>query len=101
MTARRTPWELLGVALVSIVGVIDALVGKSPDLAALFAATLVLAVVAAVRSLVARRRIAVRADLVAWLEQTALAEGTSVESVADSALSAARAGMTPTGAPQR
>jgi hypothetical protein len=101
MNARRTPWESLGIALIAVVGIVDSLIGRSADLTVLFAVSLLLAVVALVRSVATRRRIALRADLVAWLEQTALAEGTTVEAVADSALSAARAGMTPTGTAPR
>lgn len=97
MSTRRVPWEVLAIAVVAAVGLIDAIVGSAPDLAAVFAAVIVLSAVAATRSLSSRRRVHVRPDLMTWLEQTALAEGTSVEEVADSALSAARAGITAPG----
>ena len=93
MNARRAPWETLGVATAGIVGVIDATIGRSADLAVVFGAIVVLALVASLRAMTNRRRIPLRADLVAWLEQTALEEGTTVEEVADSTIALARAGI--------
>lgn len=101
MNARRVPWEVLGAAVAATVGLVDALVGRSPDLAVIFATVIVLTLLTAGRSLASRRRVQLRADVFAWLEQTALAEGSSVEEVADSALSAARAGIAAPGSARR
>ncbi|MEY4373013.1 MAG: hypothetical protein RL219_1782 [Actinomycetota bacterium] len=98
MNAQRVPWEMIAVAIAGSVGLVDAAVGHAADLVVVFAVVVLLALVAMARSLVSRRRIPVRADVLAWLEETSLAEGEPVNDVADRALAAARAGIANTSA---
>lgn len=93
MNAQRVPWEMIAVAIAGAVGLVDAAVGHAADLVVVFAAIVLLALAATARSLVLRRRITVRADVLAWLEQTSLTEGEPVNDIADRLLTAARAGI--------
>lgn len=90
MSRRRGGWELWIVVVAAGVGIVDAVIGGAPDLAAVFGAILVLTLLALARARTERRRVGLRADVVAWLEDTADLEATTVESVADRRLAVAR-----------
>ena len=93
MRSRRVPSELVLAVVVAVIGVMDAAIGANPDLVVLFAALVVLSLIAIVRTRSDRNRVSVRSDVAAWLAATATAEGETVADLADRALSAYRAGL--------
>ncbi len=93
------PQVLLGrvitvaIALVALVGLLDAIAGGVWDLATTFALVLALVAVQATTTLSRHRPVPVRADLVRWLTERALAGEETVGAVADRAIAAYRAGF--------
>lgn len=94
MNAGQRPMVQVVLTVVGTVGLVDALAGATWDLAVLFAAVTVLSVLLVVRAWARSNQVAVRGDLASWLATRAAVGGESVDSVADRALSAYRAGVT-------
>ncbi len=87
------------VAVVCVVGIVDAAVGRSWDHVALHALVLVVTGAVLTRSLASRREVTVRADLYRWYERRASDAAEPIGAVIDRALAAQRdllgAGTTP------
>ena len=81
------------IVVVALVGLADALGREQADLAIVFAIVAVLASVLLVHSIVGRRDVAIRRDLVRWMADRASLEGEEVGAVADRAVAAMRAGF--------
>jgi len=79
--------------VVSLVGLVDALVGPTWDFVAVFGLALVLQLVLLVRGLGGRAEVSVRRDLASWVAARAVATGETPEEVVDRALAMARAGL--------
>jgi hypothetical protein len=77
--------------VVCAIGVLDALIGDEPDLAAVFSLILVLQVVLLGRLQTRRPAVPLRADLVAWLRTRAASNGEPMEALADRSVVAYRA----------
>lgn len=84
---------LLTTALVLAVGVFDSVISREWDLLAVFAAALALQVILLARLSGRRPAVPLRSDLVAWLRNRAALNGEPMETVADRAVSAYRAGF--------
>jgi hypothetical protein len=85
---------LLMTSLVLAVGVVDGIVSREWDFLAVFAMALALQLLLLVRLGGRRPAVPIRRDLVGWLRDQAALGGESMESVADRAVSAYRAGFT-------
>lgn len=85
---------LVLLAVVAVVGLIDAVVSGDADVVALFALVLLGLTVMWARISWHRPAVPVRADLVTWMELRAIEGGESVDSVVDRAVSAYRSGLT-------
>lgn len=83
----------VGIVLVAVVGLLDALGREQADLAIVFGVLIVLGLVLVLRAAVGRRDVPIRGDLVRWLKERADLEGEEVGTVADRALGAVRAGF--------
>ena len=81
------------IATTALIGLVDAIGRRQADLAIVFGIVLALAVVLLVHSVVGRRDVPVRRDLVRWMADRAATEGEEVGAVADRAISAYRAGF--------
>lgn len=79
-----------GVTSLALIGVVDAVAVAEPDLAVLFCAIALLAASSVASALGPRRRVGIRADLVAWLQLRADLTGETPEAIADRALAMAR-----------
>jgi hypothetical protein len=84
---------LLMTLVVAIVGSVDAAFGGMGDLVAVFALIASLQVVLLLRLSGRRPAVPVRADLVRWIRDRALAEGDSPSLIVDRAISAYRADL--------
>lgn len=85
---------LLMTSLVLAVGVVDGIVSREWDFLAVFAIALALQLLLLARLGGRRPAVPIRRDLVGWLRDQAALGGESIESVADRAVSAHRAGFT-------
>lgn len=85
---------LLMSALALAVGVIDGIVSREWDFVAVFTMALALQLLLLSRLGGRRPAVPIRRDLVGWLRNQAALGGESMESVADRAISAYRAGFT-------
>jgi uncharacterized protein (DUF2336 family) len=81
------------ITLAAVVGLVDAIGRRQADLAIVFTIIVVLGVLVLVHSMVGRRDVPVRRDLVRWMADRAAREGEEVEAVADRAIAAYRAGF--------
>lgn len=81
----------IGIVAAAIAGLVDAIVSKEGDFAAVFLLIIVLAGALLLRSVGSRRRLAVRGDLYRWYAQRAAIGGERIERVTDRALAAYRA----------
>lgn len=81
------------VATTALVGLLDAIGREQADLAIVLAIVLALAAVLLLHSVVGRRDVPVRRDLVRWMADRAACEGEEVGAIADRAISAYRAGF--------
>jgi hypothetical protein len=88
------------VALVSIIGVVDAVAGRSWDHVALHTMVLAVTIVSLSRTVASRREVSVRADLYRWYERRASDDAERIGTVIDRALAAQRDGLV-TGSPPR
>lgn len=79
--------------IVSAVGALDAAVGEAWDLVVVFALGCVLQLALLVRLQVRRPAVPLRADLVAWLQDRAAAQGEPIDAVADRCVAACRADL--------
>jgi hypothetical protein len=80
-------------AVVALVGLVDAVVGRTWDLVAVFALTLALQLVLLLHLQTGRAPLSVRRDLAAWVAERAVATGEPPEAVIDQCLASARAGL--------
>lgn len=85
---------LLMTSLVLSVGVVDGIVSREWDFLAVFAMALALQLLLLARLGGRRPAVPIRRDLVGWLRDQAALGGEPMESVADRAVSAYRAGFT-------
>ena len=85
---------LLTTSLILAVGVIDGIVSREWDFLAVFAMALALQLLLLARLAGRRPAVPIRRDLVAWLRDQAALGGEPMESVADRAIGAYRAGFT-------
>lgn len=84
---------LLMTSLVLAVGVIDGIVSREWDFLAVFAVALVLQLLLLARLGSRRPAVPIRRDLVTWLRDQSTLAGEPLESVADRAIAAYRAGF--------
>jgi hypothetical protein len=82
------------IGMVSVIGMVDAAIGRSWDQVAVFVMILLLDLVLVVRVSFRRREVTLRADLAGWLERYAAEGDERVDEVADRAVAAYRAGLT-------
>jgi hypothetical protein len=82
------------VAAVSVVGIIDGIVGGDVDVVLMFSLTLLGWIVVVLRISWHRPAVPIRADLVRWMESRAVEGGESIDAVADRAIAAYRQGLT-------
>ncbi len=87
---RIIAWLIL---VIAALGTADALAGGDADLAAVLGLLLALGVVLVARTSGRRRPVAVRSDLVRWMEGRAAVGGERIDDVADRAIGAYRAGI--------
>ena len=85
---------LLLVAAVSVVGIVDGIVGGDADVVIMFALTLLGWAVVFLRISWHRPAVPIRADLVRWMESRAVEGGEPIDAVADRAVAAYRRGLT-------
>ena len=90
-TQNRILVLLAGV--VAVVGIVDSLVDSAWDHLTMFAIILAFLGLILLRMAGRRPAVPIRADLVAWLDDRAVSSGESLETVADRAVSAYRAGL--------
>jgi len=86
---------LIAASLTAVVGVADAAVAGNWDLVAVLGIVLGLQVLLWIRISWGRPAVPLRADLVRWLGDRAVAGGEPLERVADRAVGAYRTGLTP------
>ncbi len=91
MSARNVRNLLAAALALSLIGGLDAVIGRVWDLATVFAATSLLLLLALALHPAHRRPLDVRADLATWLAEQSLATGEPVGRLADRALAARRA----------
>ena len=84
---------LLLVLVVAGVGLIESAANRTWDLAVVFALTMALQIVILVSVQWRRQSVALRRDLVEWLEDRAASSGEPVEAVADRCVAAYRASL--------
>lgn len=88
-------WVLTAaVIVVAGVGAVDSARGDEDDLLALFVALALIGVVQAVRLVVGRPTVTLRADLVRWLAERSQLSGEPLARVADRAVATYRASLT-------
>lgn len=96
MAAHQLDRHLLGLAtLVAGIGAVDAAISRDADLLVLFVGLAALVATVLVRSHLGRRAVPLRKDVVAWLDERAVATGERVEVLADRSISSYRAGLEP------
>ncbi len=78
---------------VALVGLVDAVVGRTWDFAAVFGLALVLQLVVLLQTATGRAALSVRRDLAAWVTERAVATGETPEAVVDQCLASVRAGL--------
>lgn len=78
---------------VALVGLVDAVVGRTWDFVAVFGLALLLQLVVLLQTVTGRAVLTVRRDLAAWVADRAVATGETPEAVIDRCVASVRAGL--------